>query len=137
MSRLVHQFSRYLLAGGSAFVVDFATLYFLTERLGFHYLVSATVAFLCGLLVNYLTCILWIFDYRRLNRRWQEAGLFVAIGIAGLGLNNLLLFGLTEGLGVHYLLSKTLTAGLVLLFNFFLRRGILFTRRPPPESRRA
>ena len=128
-SKLFRQFVQYLLVGGAAFVIDFSTLYLLTSHAGMHYLASATVGFLLGLLTNYVLCIWWIFDFRAVENRLHEFVIFAVIGGAGLVLNNLLLFGLTEWAGTHYLLSKVVAAALILIFNFSLRRVMLFTDR--------
>lgn len=54
MKTLTKEFCRYLLVGGTAFVADFATLALLTDLAGMHYLLSATVGFAVGTVVNYL-----------------------------------------------------------------------------------
>lgn len=127
--KALHQFVQYALVGGTAFAVDFSTLYLLTEQAGFHYLVSATIAFLLGLVINYLLCIAWVFDVRIMSNRLHEFSVFGLIGIAGLLLNNALLYALTDGLGLHYLMSKVIAAGIILTFNFSLRRRMLFSAR--------
>lgn len=129
ISTVVRQFVRYGLVGGLAFVVDFAALFVLTEYLGLHYLLSASLSFLLGLVTNYLFCIAWIFDYRALANRAHEFLVFFVIGIVGLLLNNLLMFALTEYLGLHYLFSKVAAAAAILLLNFSLRRSLLFVER--------
>lgn len=123
----VQQFIRYVGVGGFSFAVDFTCLYFLTEHLGLHYLISATFAFCAGLFTNYLLCLLWVFDFRRMANRMHEFLVFGAIGIAGLLLNNLLLWLLTDFAGLHYLLSKVFSAAFILFFNFSLRRWMLFS----------
>lgn len=131
MNKILYQFGQYILVGGTAFIVDFSTLYLLTEKLGFHYLVSATLGFLLGLAANYALCIAWVFDVRVLRRNWvQEFTVFGLIGIAGLGLNTLILSFLTEVARVHYLASKLVAAAVILLFNFSLRRWALFSEKP-------
>ena len=125
--KLLTQFVSYVAVGGVAFVVDFGALYMLTEFFGLYYIASATAGFLLGLLINYLLCILWIFDFRAVEKASHEFGLFAAIGIAGLLLNNLLIYLLTESAGFHYLISKMGAAALVLIFNFALRRQLLFS----------
>lgn len=121
------QFIRYVVVGGVAFCVDFAALFVLTSAFGVYYLTSATIGFTLGLVVNYLLCITWIFEFRTLESRMQEFALFAAIGVAGLILNNLILYALTDWAGIHYLISKAFAAGVILLFNFTLRRAILFS----------
>ena len=130
---ILRQFVQYVLVGGVAFVVDFAALFLLTEKLGLYYLVSASLAFLLGLITNYLLCITWIFKQHKLSKRSHEFIVFAVIGLLGLLFNNVLMFGFTELLGFHYLWSKAASATLILLFNFALRRTILFgaTSRPP------
>lgn len=126
---LFEQFFKYIVVGGLAFSVDFASLYLLTELLKQHYLLSASIGFLLGLLVNYCLCLLWIFDYRAIKNPWHEFVIFSAIGLAGLIINNALLYTLTEWAEIYYLASKMIAAILILLFNFILRRHILFMRR--------
>ena len=125
--KLFSQFLRYVAVGGAAFVVDFSVLFFLTEHLGVYYIASATAGFLVGLVVNYLLCVFLIFDFRAINNPSHEFGFFAAIGIAGLLLNNSLIWLLTELAGFHYLASKLVAAALVLVFNFTLRRQLLFS----------
>jgi putative flippase GtrA len=125
----MHQFAQYALVGGLAFAVDFMALFLLTERVGLHYLVSALIAFLLGLATNYFLCIFWIFDYRALKNQAHEFAIFSSIGLAGLLLNGVLMFLLTEFLGVHYLISRAQAALLILLFNFSLKRMLLFSER--------
>jgi putative flippase GtrA len=124
------QFVRYVLVGGVAFLVDFGSLYALGGVLGVHYLVAAALAFLLGLGTNYALSVRWVFPVRRFGNRWAEFGVFGLIGLAGLGLNELIIWQCTESLGLHYLVSKLVSAGLVLFWNFFARKYVLFRRSP-------
>jgi putative flippase GtrA len=120
------QLIRYTFVGGLAFLVDFGTLYLLTEFIHLHYLLSAGIAFILGLLTNYLLSIRWVFTTRSVRNKKIEFLIFAIIGLAGLGLNELFLWIFTSLLGIYYLLSKILTAILVYLWNFFVRKFILF-----------
>jgi putative flippase GtrA len=131
--KLAGQFMRYAGVGGAAFVVDFACLWALTDYIGLHYLIAATLAFSVGLVVNYLCCLVWVFDFRSMSNRLHEFVVFGSVGIAGLLLNNLLLYGLTEYGGFHYLISKLCAAAAILVFNFSVRRWLLFS--PPSVNR--
>lgn len=120
------QLFRYLFVGGTAFVVDFGSLWALTESGGLHYLVAAAVAFVLGLITNYSLSIRWVFSSRTLGNRWAEFAVFGLIGVVGLGLNELIIWQCTESLGFHYLVSKIVASVIVLFWNFFARKYALF-----------
>jgi putative flippase GtrA len=126
-SPVLAQFVRYLVVGGTAFIVDFGLFYVLLGVATLHYLVAATLAYLVGLLVNYVLSTAWVFDYRRLQHRGQEFAVFAVIGVVGVGLNGGLIRYFSVSLGANYLQSKLLAAVLILLFNFGARKLLLFT----------
>jgi putative flippase GtrA len=121
------QLSRYTLVGFVAFVADFGCLVLLTELLHLHYLISAALAFLVGLSVNYLLSIKWVFQKRSLTSRSWELLLFTAIGVVGLGLNEATMWFLTGCVGFYYMASKIGSTALVYLWNFLVRRYVLFS----------
>lgn len=120
------QMLRYTLVGGVAFVLDFGSLFALTEFLEIHYLTSAGIAFLVGLGTNYVLSLAWVFRRRSLSSRSLEFGLFAAIGVIGLGLNEGFIWLFTEYLGAHYLISKLISTVLVYVWNFGARKRVLF-----------
>jgi putative flippase GtrA len=123
---LLQQFSRYIAVGGLAFVVDFGLLYLLTELLGLYYLISAAIAFLFGLLTNYSLSRLWVFDRRTIKNVAVELVIFTAIGIVGLGLNEVIIWFVREKIHFHYMIAKAISAGIVLIWNFGARKAVLF-----------
>lgn len=127
-SNLYVQLLRYLVAGGAAFAVDFGLLYFLTESLKVHYLLSTVIAYTVGLIITYLLSIYWIFDKRRARNWILELAIFALIGIVGLGLTSLSMWLLTDKFHVHYLFSKIITTGIVFVWNFIAKKLILFTK---------
>ena len=56
------QMFRYLFVGGAAFIVDFLSLFILTDFFGIYYLISAAIAFILGLIANYFLSISWVFN---------------------------------------------------------------------------
>ncbi len=120
------QLFRYAFVGGVAFIVDFGLLYALTEYAHFHYLLSASFAFIVGLVINYLLSKIWVFSSNTIKKRWIEFAVFSLIGIVGLGLTNLFLWVFTDYCAIHYMFSKVLTTIIVFFWNFFARKIILF-----------
>ena len=120
------QLLRYGFVGGAAFLVDFGALWALTALAGLHYLASAALAFCAGLAVNYLLSVRWVFARRRLRNRAHELAVFAAVGVAGVGINELVMWLLTGVLGVHYLGSKMAAAVVVFVWNFAARKRLVF-----------
>jgi putative flippase GtrA len=123
---LTVQFLRYTVVGGCAFLVDFSVLVLLTSFVGLHYLISAALAFLAGSVTNYALSTAWVFHQRTFSDRRLEFLLFAGIGLVGLGLNEALMWLLTDGVGLHYMLSKLGATFLVYFWNFLARKFCLF-----------
>ena len=80
--------------------MDFGLLYVLTDFAHLQYLVSASVSFVAGLVVNYRLSTAWIFRHSKMSNRGAEFTVFALIGVVGLGLNDLLMWVFTSLLGV-------------------------------------
>jgi putative flippase GtrA len=128
---LALQFLRYVAVGGVAFVVDFGLMVLLREQAGLHHLVAATISFLCGLVVNYLLALAWVFEHRTHEDRVREFIWYGVIGVVGVGLNAAIIAFFADGLGLHYTLAKLIASAVILMFNFGTRRQLLFN----PDSR--
>lgn len=122
------QIFRYMFVGGGSFLVDYTLLFIFTEFFHLHYLLSASLSFIAGLIVNYLLSTIWIFRVSRLKNKITEFIIYAIIGIIGLSLNNILLYFFTDILHIHYMLSKIVTAVIVMGWNFAGRKIILFNR---------
>ncbi|MGB2763457.1 MAG: GtrA family protein [Candidatus Aminicenantaceae bacterium] len=121
------QLFKYGFVGGIAFCVDFGSLFFLTEVIKIHYLISAAIAFILGLLTNYTLSILWVFPKRAIADKRIEFLLFLIIGLVGLGLNEVIIWFFTEFIHFYYLISKLFSTVVVFFWNFFARKKLLFS----------
>lgn len=131
------EISRYIVAGGFAFVADFAVLWFCKEHLGFHYLYGNLVGYITGLAVSYVLNVLWVFEYRRYKDVSVEFMLFTMIVLAGLCLSEAVMYLLVSHGEINYLYAKFAAAGLVFLFNFVVKKATLFSRAQAPFGREA
>lgn len=123
------QLFRYLLSGGTAFLMDVGLMILLKEVFGVHYLTASIIGFIVGLIFTYLLSIYWIFDERRLKNRLNELIIFALIGIVGIGLTWFFMKLFTSILLLYYVFSKVLTTVIVSLWNFGAKKLILFTKK--------
>lgn len=115
----------YGLASALALGLDWGVLLFLTS-LGVNYLVASGVGFTSGIAVTYLLSISVVFRHRPVADRRREFIGFIGVGLAGLILTQGLMALWVEVLRLTPGLAKIPTAGIVFLFNFTVRRALLF-----------
>ncbi|MEG2573339.1 MAG: GtrA family protein, partial [Bacteroides sp.] len=120
------QLIRYTFVGGIAFIVDFTLLFLLTEYANFHYLLSASISFISGLVVNYMISIRWVFIHSKIANKKIEFISYATIGLIGLCFTELLMWTFTDSIGFNYMFSKLITTILVYLWNFSVRKYLLF-----------
>lgn len=119
---------RYVFVGGGAFLVDSLLLYILT-KFGLHYLISASLAFLFGLTVNFFLSKKFIFT--KASQITTPLGEFFAyglIGVIGLALTELFMFLFTSVIGFYFMISKISSSVIILGWNFFARKLFLYRK---------
>lgn len=124
MKALTIQFIKYFAVALVGYIVDFGGLLLLTEYLHWHYLLSSASSFIMGLIVVYCLSDKYVFGESKIKSQAVEFGIFAIIGIVGLGILGLLMWLLTDGLHIHYILSKLVATIVVYAWNFFARRAI-------------
>jgi putative flippase GtrA len=120
---------RYLVASAFALAVDFGLYVALIRLADVNYLVAAPLGFACGLATIYLFSVRWVFSYRRVADRRAEFALFAAIGLAGMALNQVIIYVAVQWMPGAYEIAKLMSAGMVFCFNFASRKLLLFTRK--------
>lgn len=123
-----HEFVRYFTASLLALAIDFGVLALLTSVIGVPYLVSAAISFSLGLVLVYILSTRWVFAHRMVKSPAAEFAIFAVIGVIGLGINELILWVLTDFAGFYYLLSKFASVAVVFTWNFVARKVILFSQ---------
>ncbi len=130
---IIGQFLRYFVTGGLAFVVDFGFFAIALYCFDVHYLVANLIGLMGGNVVNYLLSIGWVFSAQKrtmAKHRLLEIIVFVLISLVGMALNEFLMFVFVGLLFLQEMVSKIGAAIIVLLYNFFARKYILFKRNP-------
>lgn len=126
MPPTMREFLLYFAASAAALALDTA-VFGLSLRLGANLAVAACLGFSLGLTLVYTLSTRLVFSQHRLADRRNEFSVFALIGLAGLLLTEALLWLLVKQLGIAPLAAKLTSACAVFLFNFVLRKLMLFT----------
>lgn len=125
MKKLFEQIFKFVIVGGLSFVLDFIIYYVLTHWLGVYYITSGFFSFTLSLIFNYLMSMKFVFKSKDDLKKTHEFAIFATMSVMGLGLNLLCLYIMVDYLGIHDLIAKVLTAGVVMVFNFVTRKIFL------------
>ncbi|ATQ68444.1 MULTISPECIES: GtrA family protein [Methylosinus] len=126
--RVIGDLFKYGLASVAALALDYSLLLTCHRAFGLSYPIAAAIGFSSGLALVYLLSIWFVFEDRRSVRPSLEFSAFMAIGLAGLLITETLMHLFIEYFGLVPELAKLPTSGFVFLFNFVVRRGLLFSR---------
>jgi putative flippase GtrA len=119
-----HLLGKYATVGFVSAVVDFGTLFILTDLVGFHYLTSATISFALAAMLNYGLNRRWTFQSS--GKRRKQLPVFFTIAILGLLINNNIIYVAVERFDMHYLIGKVIAAAIVTSWNFFGNKYLTF-----------
>ena len=125
MKKLMEQIVRFGIVGVIAFVIDYAVLLVLTEVAGIHYLISSAVAFLVSVIFNYILSITFVFETDKSKSKGAQFSLFAVMSAGGLGINQLMMWLLSDIMFIPYQLSKFLATAVVMVYNFVTRKLFL------------
>lgn len=128
MRNSIKQFLQYIVVGGTCTTIDFIVLYLLTTHGGVHYLVSSTISFAIGVVLNWLLCTYWVFQYHKVQQQSKEFAYYVLISLFGLMLNAMLMWLFTEVFSIWFMYSKLFSVSITLFYNFFTRKLLLHSK---------
>ncbi len=118
---------RYGLCSALALGLDWGLLVGLVA-LGVDYQPAAAMSFCAGMALAYIGSVLFVFPDRRGRGVFAEVAGFAAVGLAGLVCNQALLWFFVQVVGLNVAVGKAPTAICVFLFNFLLRRSLVFAK---------
>ncbi len=129
---LLGQFVLFCALGTLGTLVHYLVLV-LGVELGGGPVVSSTLGFIVGALVNYALSYHYIF---RSNSSHQHTIMkFFTVAIFGLGFNALVLSSAIYGLRLHYVVGQVLATGIVAIWNFIGNRWWTFREAEYGTSR--
>lgn len=132
------QFIRYSFVGFIATAADMLVFHILSNVISINHIISNSISFICGLVVNYVLSRRWVFNAAA-GFSIKEFIMFSLIGVIGLGLSDMILYILVD-LGIllwfihldsiEYikLISKCIAVIIVLMWNFIARKKIVFNK---------
>ncbi len=123
---LLIKFIRFCLVGFSGLIIDFGTTWLLKEKLRINKYIANSTGFTLAATSNYFLNRIWTFH--SVNKHiFTEYSSFIIISLAGLAINNFVIFILNDKLKLNFYLSKLIAVGVVTCWNFVMNYLITFS----------
>jgi len=123
---LLWKFIKFCIVGSSGMIIDFGTTWLLKEKVKINKYIANSSGFILAATSNYLINRYWTFHSENPKVATEYLS-FILISVAGLGINNFVLYLLTDKMKLNFYLSKLFAIGVVTLWNFYM--NYLFTFR--------
>ncbi|HOU03332.1 MAG: GtrA family protein [Bacteroidales bacterium] len=119
------KFLKFCVVGLSGMVIDFSTTWLLKEKAKVNKYIANSTGFILAATSNYIWNRIWTFQSEN-SQIAVEYFSFILISIAGLGINNFVIYLLNDRLKINFYLSKLLAIGVVTVWNFLMNFIITF-----------
>ncbi len=122
---LILKFIRFCLVGFSGMIIDFGTTWFLKEKLRINKYIANSTGFTVAATSNYILNRIWTFHSQN-KQILIEYSSFILISLAGLVINNFVIFVLHGKLKMNFYLAKLIAILIVTCWNFIMNYLITF-----------
>jgi len=120
------KFIKFCLVGLSGMLIDFGTTWVLKEKVRVNKYIANSTGFILAATSNYIWNRFWTFHSENTHVATEYLS-FILISLAGLGLNNLILYFFNDKMKFNFYLSKLIAVGFVTIWNFVLNYLITFS----------
>ena len=130
------QLLKFGLVGASGYLINLAAFALLVKGVGIHHILAAVLSFCVAVTNNFLLNRSWTFRDARGGHAGFQAMRFLAVSVAGLGVNLLVLYGLVDVVSAPVVPSQAIAVAVAMPFNFIGNKLWTFgrdsVRRLPP-----
>lgn len=120
----IRQFLQYILVGVIATIVEWTCFYLFFQIIGMHHLLSTAIAFIFSTFANWLAGKLIMFKIWK-NTFHEIIQIYLA-SVVGLLLNLFLMWIMVDQFSLMELLSKIIATGIVFIWNFLIRKLVIY-----------
>jgi putative flippase GtrA len=119
------KFLKFCVIGFSGMLIDFGTTWVLKEKVRINKYIANSTGFIIAATSNYIWNRFWTFHSEN-EHIVTEYLSFILISLAGLGINNFVIYLLHGRMKLNFYFSKLIAIGVVTLWNFILNYLITF-----------
>lgn len=116
----------YLLVGGTAALFEWFLFYIYSQQLGWNYLLSTGLAYLCSTIYHYFATNALVFESGARYEKKKEFSLVLMVSAMGLAWNLILMRIFVGAFDLNSMFSKILASALVTVWNYLARKKWIY-----------
>jgi putative flippase GtrA len=121
------QLFRFVVLGVASVIAELALLMLFNDGFDLEIMMANRFAFAIVLVANYWLSRVWVFGSGAMNSG-VEFLVFLLVSLVGLGINEVMMPYLIDHIALDKRLAKILTIGLVVAWNFTMKRMVVFKK---------
>lgn len=125
------EITRFGIVGGTGYIINFAILFLITDIVGLYYLLSAGISLLVNSIWNYELNSRMTFKMKSGVKGYFK---YLMATMLTRGIYFLLLFALTDLIGIYYLISSAMAVGICFVINYVLSKKYVWKKVVIKES---
>ena len=122
---ILWKFIKFCVIGFSGMLIDFGVTWLLKEKVRINKYIANSAGFILAATSNYIWNRFWTFHSQN-KQVVTEYLSFLLISLAGLGINNFVIYVLHGRMKLNFYFSKLIAIGVVTLWNFIMNYLITF-----------
>ena len=122
----IYKLIRYLISGGTAALVNWATFFLLVHITKIYYLYASILAFIVSIGISFMMQKFWTFRDKLTQDIHMQFARYIGVIVFSLILNTFLVYILVEKISVWYLLAQIIATAIIAVINFFAYRHLVF-----------
>ncbi|MDD2807030.1 MAG: GtrA family protein [Patescibacteria group bacterium] len=120
---MMRQLIKFAIVGGSAAAINFIIYYSLTKHFSFWYVYSSAAGFTISAIFNFTSNKFWTFRNKAAGKHaLRQVAKFAIVMISGLVINMVIIYFLTDMVGIDWRWSWLLANGVVTFWSFGFNR---------------
>lgn len=125
MKETFQKFIKFGIIGVIATIIDYVVMVICKEKIGMTVLWSSFMGFCISLIFNYILNMKYVFSKKEGVKERYVIAIFLITSLIGLGINQLIIYIFSYLNNVHYLISKLIATGVVLIWNFVSKKLLI------------
>ncbi len=117
---------KYVIAGGTAAIVNIAFLYLFTDIIGIYYLISTTIAFIIAYFVSFYLQKFWTFRDNSKDQLARQMSVYFIVGLANLAVNDAGMYILVDWVKLYHILAQIIMGALIAISSFLIYKYMIF-----------